>query len=97
MQSSNNSEEFYTKLKSQLYETSSWPTAYLFKFIVTSDQHKVDAIESVFDNLGAVINNTASKKGNYVSISIHVVMKDPEAVIEKYKLISRDVEGVISL
>jgi putative lipoic acid-binding regulatory protein len=97
MQSSNNSEEFYTKLKSQLYETSSWPTAYLFKFIVTSDQHKVDAIESVFDNLGAVINSTASKKGNYVSISIHVVMKDPEAVIEKYKLISRDVEGVISL
>tara|TARA_Y100000385_G_scaffold157237_1_gene162988 strand:- start:10449 stop:10742 length:294 start_codon:yes stop_codon:yes gene_type:complete len=97
MQSSNNSEEFYTKLKSQLYETSSWPTAYLFKFIVTSDQHKVDAIESVFDNLGAVINSIASKKGNYVSISIHVVMKDPEAVIEKYKLISRDVEGVISL
>ena len=97
MQSSNNSEEFYTKLKSQLYETSSLPTAYLFKFIVTSDQHKVDAIESVFDNLGAVINSTASKKGNYVSISIHVVMKDPEAVIEKYKLISRDVEGVISL
>ena len=97
MQSSSNSEEFYTKLKSQLYETSSWPTAYLFKFIVTSDQHKVDAIESVFDNLGAVINSTASKKGNYVSISIHVVMKDPEAVIEKYKLISRDVEGVISL
>ena len=97
MQSSNNSEEFYTKLKSHLYETSSLPTAYLFKFIVTSDQHKVDAIESVFDNLGAVINSTASKKGNYVSISIHVVMKDPEAVIEKYKLISRDVEGVISL
>ena len=97
MQSSNNSEEFYTKLKSQLYETSSWPTAYLFKFIVTSDQHKVDAIESVFDNMGAVINSTASKKGNYLSISIHVVMKDPEAVIEKYKLISRDVEGVISL
>ena len=97
MKSSNNSEEFYTKLTSQLHETSSWPTAYLFKFIVKSDQHKIDIIESVFDNMGAVINSTASKKGNYVSISIHVVMKDPEAVIEKYKLISRDVEGVISL
>ena len=97
MQSSHNSEEFYTKLKSQLYETSSWPTAYLFKFIVTSEQHKIDAIESVFDNMGAVINSTTSKKGNYVSISIHVEMKDPEAVIEKYKQISREVEGVISL
>lgn len=97
MQSSNNSEEFYTKLKSQLYETSSWPTAYLFKFIIPSEKHKIDKIESVFDNLGAVINSKLSKKGNYVSISIHVVMKNPEAVVDKYKQISSDVEGVISL
>jgi len=97
MQGSNNSEEFYTKLKTQLYETSSWPTVYLFKFIVTSDQQKVEKIKSIFDNLGAVFNTTASKKGNYVSISIHVEMKDPEGIIEKYKQISHNVEGVISL
>ena len=97
MQSSNNSQEFYPKLNSQLHETSSWPTAYLFKFIVKSDQHKIDIIESVFDNMGAVISSVSSKKGNYVSISINVVMKDPDAVIEKYKQISHNVEGVISL
>ena len=68
MQSSNNSEEFYTQLKSQLYETSSWPTAYLIKFIIPSEKHKIDKIESVLDNLGAVSNSTVSKKGNYVNI-----------------------------
>lgn len=97
MQTQNNSEEFYTKLKAQLYETSSWPSAYLFKFIVTSDQNKIDKIESVFDNMGAVINSTASKKGTYVSVSINVVMDNPEKVIEKYQQISSEVEGVISL
>jgi len=97
MQTQNNSEEFYTKLKAQLYETSSWPSAYLFKFIVTSDQNKIDKIESVFDNMGAVINSTVSKKGTYVSVSINVVMDNPEKVIEKYQQISREVEDVISL
>ena len=97
MQSQNNSEEFYSKLKIQLYETSSWPSTYLFKFIVTSDQKKIDKIESVFNNMGAVIHSTASKKGTYVSVSINVVMESPEKVIEKYQQISCEVEGVISL
>ncbi len=97
MQSSTNSEEFYSKLKAQLYETSSWPTAYLFKFIVTSEQHKIDKIESIFDNMGAVITSTPSKKGTYMSISINVVMQSPESVIRKYQLVTSQVEGVISL
>ena len=97
MQGSTNSEEFYSKLKAQLYETSSLPTAYLFKFIVTSEQHKIDKIESIFDNMGAVITSTPSKKGTYMSISINVVMQSPETVIGKYQLVASQVEGVISL
>lgn len=97
MQGSTNSEEFYSKLKAQLYETSSWPTAYLFKFIVTSEQHKIDKIESIFDNMGAVITSTPSKKGTYMSICINVVMQSPETVIGKYQLVASQVEGVISL
>ena len=40
---------------------------------------------------------TPSKKGTYVSVSINVVMKSPDTVIEKYKEVGRLVEGVISL
>lgn len=97
MSKTNNSDEFYEKLKSQLYETSDWPNDYLFKFIVLSDRNTINDLEAIFDNMGAVITTKASKNGKYTSISIHVSMKNPEAVIEKYKEVAKNIEGVISL
>ncbi|HNU60204.1 MAG TPA: DUF493 family protein [Aquaticitalea sp.] len=90
-------EEFYEKLKKQLYDTAKWPSEYLYKFIVVSDNHKIAEIEAIFDNLGAVIHTNASKNGKYTSVSINVHMENPEAVIEKYKQVSANVDGVISL
>lgn len=92
----NNSEEFYTRLKEELANSSLWPTEYLFKFIVPSDTEKVNTIESSFDKMGAVINTKQSKTGKYTSISISVQMKDPQSVIDKYKELSV-IEGIISL
>jgi putative lipoic acid-binding regulatory protein len=89
--------EFYKKLKSQLSETSSWPSEYLYKFIVKTDQEKIKEIEHIFDNTGAVIETNVSKKGKYTSVSVNVVMKDPDAVILKYKEVAKQVKGVISL
>ncbi len=97
MQSANDSKKFYNKLKDQLYETNTWPSKYLFKFIVKSDPLKINKIESVFDNMGAVLSSAASKNGRYTSISIHVEMKNPEAVIKKYQQIGKEVDDVISL
>ena len=97
MQSPNHSEEFYSKLKAQLYETTSWPSKYLFKFIIKSEPNKISKIETVFDNLGAVITSSASKNGKYTCGSIHVEMKNPEAVIEKYLQIGKEVKDVFSL
>lgn len=97
MNSSKNTEEFYEKLKAQLYDTSLWPTEYLYKFIVVSAGTGIKDIEDLFDNLGAVITTTASKNGKYTSVSINVRMKNPEAVIAKYKEVAENVEGVISL
>ncbi|WP_299224403.1 DUF493 family protein [uncultured Psychroserpens sp.] len=91
------SEEFYKKLRSQLYETTSWPSEYLYKFIVPSDAKKINQIEALFDNVGAVINTTESKTGKYTSVSVNLQMKDPDAVISKYKEVAKKVEGVISL
>lgn len=94
---SNSSDEFYSKLKTKLQETSSWPSKYLFKFIVKSDPVKISDIESIFNNMGSVITSTPSKKGTYTSVSIHVDMENPEAVIEKYKQVGQSVDDVISL
>ncbi|MDA7707170.1 DUF493 domain-containing protein [Flavobacteriaceae bacterium] len=92
-----NPEEFYNNLKEKLQETSVWPSEYLYKFIIKSDPVKINTIECVFDNMGAVIKTIPSKNGNYTSISINVVMKNPDVVIEKYKEVGIQVEGVISL
>lgn len=97
MDSSKKTEEFYDKLKSQLYDTALWPSEYLYKFIVVSKGSGVKDIEDLFDNLGAVINTNESKNGKYTSVSINVRMKNPEAVIAKYKEVAENVEGVISL
>mgnify|MGYP001192569859 CR=1 FL=1 len=90
-------EEFYNKLKVQLADTSTWPSEYLYKFIVPTEAIKIKTIEDLFDNLGAVITTKESGKGTYTSISIILQMKDPDAVITKYKEVADQVDGVISL
>lgn len=97
MSLSNSPGEFYSNLKNKLYETSHWPSKYLFKFIVKSKPEQIQQIEQIFDNMGAVINIIPSKKGTYSSVSIHVEMKDPESVINKYKQVGTTVKDVISL
>ncbi len=89
-------EEFYIRLKEELQNTSVWPTEYLYKFIVPTDKKKIDDVENTFDNMGAVIETTASKTGKYTSISINVQMENPESVIQKYIDVST-IEGIISL
>ncbi|TXE13832.1 DUF493 family protein [Seonamhaeicola algicola] len=91
------SEAFYNKLRSQLYDTTSWPSEYLYKFIVKSDSAKIALLEAIFDNMGAVINTVTSKNGKYTSVSINLLMRDPDSVIKKYKEVAEKVEGVISL
>lgn len=90
------SDEFYTKLKGRLEETSSWPSDFLYKFIVPTDRDKIDQINKVFDNTGAVIESKQSRKGKYTSISVTVNLKNPDEVIQKYKEVGL-IEGVISL
>lgn len=97
MDSSKKTDEFYAKLKSQLYDTALWPAEYLYKFIVLSNGSGINQIETLFDNMGAVITKQESKKGKYTSVSINVRIKNPELVIEKYKEVAQKVEGVISL
>lgn len=97
MSASQNPEAFYEKLKGQLYETASWPSEYLYKFIIKSDSEKIAKIEAIFNNIGAVIHTKESKNGKYTSISINVLMRNPEVVIEKYIEVTNKIEGVISL
>ncbi len=92
-----NPEAFYNNLKEKLKDTSVWPSEYLYKFIIKSDPVKINTIECIFDNMGAVIKTIPSKNGNYTSVSINVVMNNPDDVIKKYKEVGNQVKDVISL
>jgi len=91
-----NTKEFYIKLKATLEETTTFPTKYLYKFIVPTNDGGVQKIEDFFDNMGAVINTKGSSKGTYTSISIMVKLDSATAIIKKYKEVAT-VKGVISL
>lgn len=83
-------------LKEKLDETTTFPTKYLYKFIVPAEQSKVKEIENIFNFGGAVIETKDSKTGKYISISILIEMQSSEQIIEKYNEVGK-VKGVISL
>lgn len=89
-------EEFYIRLKEQLTNQTLWPTHYLFKFIVPTDDEKIAQIKQAFENQDAQIETKSSSNGNYTSVSVKVKMKNPDRVIEKYLEVSY-IEGIISL
>ncbi|WP_298262270.1 DUF493 family protein [uncultured Lutibacter sp.] len=91
-----NRTQFYKKLKKKLKKDTTFPTKYLFKFIVPTDENKIQQVEDLFNYQGAVINKTSSRTGKYTSVSIHIVMKKADDIILKYQAAEK-IEGIISL
>jgi putative lipoic acid-binding regulatory protein len=88
--------DFYKKLKESLDDTTTFPTKYMYKFIIPTSNDKFKMIETIFDNMGAVIDSKPSKTGKYTSLTILVKMESADKIIIKYQEVSR-IEGVISL
>ena len=88
--------EFYERLKVELDLSSTWPAIYLYKFIVPSEKENILRVEGAFDCMGAVIKTTKSKTGKFTSISVDVMMKNSQEIIDKYIELST-IKGIISL
>lgn len=88
--------EFYERLKVELDLSTTWPAVYLYKFIVPSENDNILRVEEAFDCMGAVIKTTKSKTGRFTSISVDVMMKDSQEIIDKYIEVST-INGIISL
>jgi putative lipoic acid-binding regulatory protein len=65
-------------------------------YIINLSDFKIEEVENAFDNMGAVIQTKQSKTGKYTSLSVNVMMDNPESVVEKYIEVS-NIEGIISL
>jgi hypothetical protein len=85
----------FETLREQLNLQYSWPTIYMFKFIVPADNRKMALIESKFSD-EAVITQNQSSNGKYISITVKEVMLNAESIIEKYKEM-KGIEGLMAL
>ena len=80
--------EFQEKLDA----THTFPTIYMFKFIVLEDKRKM--VETLFS--GHEVMSKPSSKGKYVSITAKPMMGSSESIIEIYKK-AHKIEGIIAL
>lgn len=92
----NQRSQFYKKLKKKLKKDTTFPTKYLFKFIVPSSEDRVKEVENLFNHTGAVIDTKSSRTGKFTSVSVLVVMKKADDIIAKYQQAEK-IEGIISL
>jgi uncharacterized protein len=76
----------------KLEEHYSWPSLYLFKFIVPKG--KEAELKELFPS--HTLTEKISAKGNYVSITFQIMASSSEAVIEVYQR-AAVVEGLIAL
>jgi putative lipoic acid-binding regulatory protein len=78
--------------KDKLEAQTTFPTLYMFKFIVPSG--KESEIAALLPNNKMLLKQ--SSKGTYVSATIHAMMPNSEAILQVYEK-AATIEGVISL
>jgi putative lipoic acid-binding regulatory protein len=89
-------DNFYQNLKAKLDDTTTFPSDYLYKFIVSVAGNKVALVQEIFHNKEASITIKKSKTGKYNSISIVIKLATSDEVISYYKQAEK-IEGIISL
>ncbi len=84
----------FEKLR-QLLLLNSYPSVYLFKFIIKHDLDKVVEIKRCFSETAEFKSQTSSN-GAYISVSVKEMMLTAEDIIDRYKLVSK-IDNVITL
>lgn len=79
-------------LRKKLEDHYIWPALYTFKFIVPRE--KVSEVKNLFPLHEST--EKVSKNGNYISVTLQMMMPGSDAVIDVYNLAS-GVEGLIAL
>jgi len=88
-------EDFYENLRKRLHDTTSWPSVYMFKFILPNDNQKMALLRKIFEEDSRIFEKSSSK-GNYVSLTVKMVMLSPDEVIDRYRQVAK-IDGVMML
>jgi uncharacterized protein len=82
-------------LRIKLVETTSFPSVYMFKFIVEADNRKIALVENLFQAEAEILTKQ-SDKGKYISITSKQVVISVDEIIEVYKR-AAEIKGIMFL
>ncbi|MEK6783016.1 MAG: DUF493 family protein [Bacteroidota bacterium] len=84
--------DWTNSLREKLDQYYAWPALYIFKFVVPKG--KEEEVKYLFPR--HTVKEKASKNGNYISLTIQMMMPSSEDVIEVYRK-TAVIEGLIAL
>jgi uncharacterized protein len=85
-------QEWIISFRAKLDQHYAWPSLYVFKFIVPAG--KEEQVKKLFPL--HTTTEKQSKQGNYISITIQMMMPSSEAVVRIYQQAAA-IEGLIAL
>jgi uncharacterized protein len=88
-------DQHLSALRNRLNEIHRWPSIFMFKFILPSDEKKITHLKLIFGE-SAEFKFRLSANGNYTSITVREMMLSADDIFERYTKASA-IEGVISL
>lgn len=85
-------DNWIASFRQKLDEHYAWPALYTYKFIVPKG--KEGEVKELFPYHPVTERN--SKQGNYISVTVQVMMQSSEAVVDIYKKAAL-IEGIVAL
>lgn len=88
-------DEELQKFKEKIVETTTFPSVYMFKFIVPSENRSIALVENLFD-AGTDLHTKESGNGKYTSITGMQVVVNVDEIMEIYKK-AAGIKGIVFL
>jgi len=88
-------EEHIERLRARLNEIHIWPSIFMFKFILPTDEARLTQLKLIFGE-SAEIRERLSSKGNYTSVTVREMMLSADDIFDRYRR-AKDIKDIISL
>ena len=88
-------QEKYNRIKQQLFESTKWPSLYMFKFIVPNNEDKINAVKNLFPT-DTEFSYKTSKDIRFIGITVKKVMNSADDVVEVYAR-AQGIKGIMAL
>ena len=85
----------FEAFKGKLEEQLTFPSVYMFKFIVLASNQKIAQVENLFSEEADILQKV-SNQGKYISITAKIVVMSVDEIIDIYKG-AASIEGVMAL